>query len=71
MHVLADLGERNPLFKDIKVYSDDPSVVKSAFKGHSEEYDVQNVTITGFYMNGEKATPVIEMNEFVSGVIVE
>ena len=59
------------VFKDIKVYADDPSVVKSVFNGHSEEYNVQNVTVSGFYMNGEKATPVIETNEFVSEVVVE
>jgi hypothetical protein len=59
------------VFKDITVYADDPSVVKSIFKGHSKENDVKNVRISNYVVNGEKSEPVIEMNEFVSGVVIE
>ena len=58
-------------FKDITVYADDASVVKSIFKGHSPENDVKNVRISNYVLNGVKCDPVIEMNEFVSGVVIE
>ena len=59
------------VLKDITIYADDLSWVRSIFVGFDDEHKVTRVHVSNIKMNGEKVDTIIHKNNFVQDIVVE
>ena len=59
------------VLKDITIYADDLSWVRSIFVGWDDDHKIERVLVSNIVMNGEKVNSLIHMNKFVKDITIE